>query len=144
MLFTVIFVQRSTETSIYSCDNCLGALCTINVNMLTQWGRVTHICISKLTIIGSDNGLSPGRHQAIIWTNAGRLLIGPSGTNFSEILIEIYTCDIHIRAISQDMHQPSITKIYWRITYLRFHSNFPGPNEWILAVLFSVLTMLWR
>ena len=50
-----------------------------------------HICISKLTIIGSDNGLSPGRHQAIIWTNAGILLIGPLGTNFSETLIEILT-----------------------------------------------------
>ena len=48
-----------------------------------------HICVSKLTIIGSDNGLSPGRCQAIIWTNAGILLIGPLGTNFSEILIEI-------------------------------------------------------
>ena len=30
-----------------------------------------HICVSKLTIIGSDHGLSPGRRQAIIWTNAG-------------------------------------------------------------------------
>ena len=37
-------------------------------------------------IIGSDNGLSPGRHQAIIWTNTGILLIRPLGTNFSEIL----------------------------------------------------------
>ena len=27
---------------------------------LTHWGRVTYICVSKLTIIGSDNGLSPG------------------------------------------------------------------------------------
>ena len=54
---------------------------------LTHWGRVTHI----LTIIGSDNGLSPDRRQAIIWTNAGLLLIGPLGTNFSEILIEILT-----------------------------------------------------
>ena len=59
--------------------------------MLTHWGRVTHICVSKLTIIGSDNGLSPDRRQAIIWTNAGLLLIGPLGTNFSEILIEILT-----------------------------------------------------
>ena len=59
--------------------------------ILTHWGRVTHICVVKLTIIGSDNGLSPGRRQAIIWTNAGILLIGPLGTNFSEILIEIYT-----------------------------------------------------
>ena len=38
---------------------------------LTHWGRVTHICVSKLTTIGSDNGLSPGRRQAIIWSNAG-------------------------------------------------------------------------
>ena len=56
---------------------------------LTHWGRVTHICISQLTIIGSDNGLSTGWRQAIIWTNAGILLIGPLGTNFSEILIAI-------------------------------------------------------
>ena len=58
---------------------------------LTHWGRVTHICVSKRTIISSDNGLSPSRRQAIIWTNAGILLIGPSGTNFSEILIDIIT-----------------------------------------------------
>ena len=61
------------------------------INMLRlehYWGRVTHICLSKLTIIGSDNVLSPGRHQAIIRTNAGILLIGPLGTNFSEMLIK--------------------------------------------------------
>ena len=52
---------------------------------------MTHICVSKQTIIGSDNGLSPGRRQAIIWTNAGILSIGPLGTNFSENLIEILT-----------------------------------------------------
>ena len=62
---------------------CLG------LNVLTHWGRVTHICISKQTIIVSDNGLSPGPRQAIIWTNAGILLIGTLGTNFSEIFIEI-------------------------------------------------------
>ena len=59
---------------------------------LTHWGRVTHICVSKQTSIGSDNGLSPGRRQAIIWTNAGILLIGPMWTNFSEILIAIHIC----------------------------------------------------
>ena len=58
---------------------------------LTHWGRVTHICVGKQTIIGSDNGLSPGRRQAIIWTNAGILLIGPLGTNLSEISIKILT-----------------------------------------------------
>ena len=60
-------------------------------NPLTHWGRVTHICVGKLTIIGSDNGLSPERRQAIIWTNAGILLIGTLGTNFSEILIGTQT-----------------------------------------------------
>ena len=52
------------------------------------WGRVTHICVNKLSTIGSDNGLSPGWHQAIIWTNVGILLIGTLGTNLSEILSE--------------------------------------------------------
>ena len=31
----------------------------LSVSVLTHWGRVTHLCVSKLTIIGSDNGLSP-------------------------------------------------------------------------------------
>ena len=36
-----------------------------------------HICINKLTIIGSDNGLLPDQRQAIIWTKGEILLIGP-------------------------------------------------------------------
>ena len=50
---------------------------------------MTHICVSDLTNIGSDNGLSPARRQAIIWTNVGILLNEPLGTNFNEILIGI-------------------------------------------------------
>ena len=50
---------------------------------------MTHICVGNQTIIGPDNGFSPGRRQAIIWTNDGILLIGPLGTNFSEISIKI-------------------------------------------------------
>ena len=49
-----------------------------------------HICVSKLTIIGSDDGLLPGRRQAIICTNEWILLIGPLGTDFSGIFIEIH------------------------------------------------------
>ena len=48
------------------------------------------MCVGKLTITDSDNGLWPGRRQAIIWTNAGISLIGPLGTQFSEILIETH------------------------------------------------------
>ena len=36
---------------------------------LTYWDQVMHICVSKLSIIGSDNGLLPGQHQAIIHTS---------------------------------------------------------------------------
>ena len=44
---------------------------------LTHWGQLMHICISKLDIIGSDNGLFPIQCQAIIWSNIVFVLIGP-------------------------------------------------------------------
>ena len=74
-----------------------------NRSPLTHWGRVTHICVGKLIIIGSDNGLSPGQRQAIIWNIAGLLLIEPLGTNFSEISIGIQTFSfkkIHLKMSS--------------------------------------------
>ena len=55
--------------------------------LLTHWGQV-------LTIISSDNGLLSGQRQAIIWTNAGILLSGPTGTHFREFLIEIYVFSV--------------------------------------------------
>ena len=58
---------------------------------LIHSGRMTNICVNKVTIIGSDNGLPPDQRQAIIWTDAGILLIWPLGTNFSEILTGIPT-----------------------------------------------------
>ena len=72
--------------------------------MLTHWGQVMHICVNKILIIGSDNGLSPDWRQAIIWTNAGILLNGPLGTNFSEIPIEFHTYSfkkIHLKMSSR-------------------------------------------
>ena len=70
----------------------IGAYFTIeHLQPLTHWGRVTHICVSQLITIVSDNGLSPDRRQAIIFTNIHEILLfGPVGRNFSEILIEIY------------------------------------------------------
>ena len=47
------------------------------------------------------------QHQAITWTN-----VDWSSVKFS---------DIHIRAISQEVPQPSVTKIHLKITYLWFH-----------------------
>ena len=62
-----------------------------------------HTCVAKLTIIGSDYGLSPYQGQAIIWTNDGILSIGPLATNFNEILMEIHTFSfkkIHFKMLS--------------------------------------------
>ena len=64
---------------------------------------MTDVFVRKLTIIGSDNGLLPGQHQAIIRTNTGILLFGPLGTNFCKILIAIYTFSfrkMHVNMLS--------------------------------------------
>ena len=73
--------------SLSTAEHCLSQW----EKLLTHWGQVTHICVSKLTIVGSDNGLLPDWFQTIIWTSVAILLIGPLETNFSEILIEILT-----------------------------------------------------
>ena len=94
---------------------------------LNHWGRETHICVSKLTIIGSDNGLSPGRRQAIIWTNAGILLI----RTFSEILIEI-------GAVSFKKMHLKMSSTKWRpfclgINVLTTHLPWAGGSVWRLT-----------
>ena len=91
---------------------------------LSHWGRVTHICVSKLTIIGSDNGLSPGRRQAIIWTNARILLIRPLGTNFNEILLEILTF--------------SFMKMRLKVSSAKWRSFCLGLN-----VLYEIWRLFW-
>ena len=91
------------------------ALAHIHHYYLTHWGRVTHICVSKIIVIGSDNGLSPGRRQAVIWTNAGILLIGPLGTNFSGTSIEI--------------HAFSFKKMHLKMSSAKWHLFRLGLNE---------------
>ena len=72
---------------------------TISLCPTVQWthlGRATHICVSKLAIIGSDSDLSPGWRQAFTF-------IGSVGTNFSEILSKIHTFTfkkIHLKTSS--------------------------------------------
>ena len=92
----------------------LSLVCSFNMfrklqcHTLTSWGQVKHLCISKLTIIGSDNGLSPSQRQANIWTNAGISLIWTLGSNFSEILTKIRTYSfkkMHLKMSSVEWQQ---------------------------------------
>ena len=57
-----------------------------NQHFEAEWHMYASV---NYTIIGSDNGLSPPRRQAIIWTNDGLLLIRTFGRNFSEIAIKL-------------------------------------------------------
>ena len=50
---------------------------------------MTHICVANLTIIGSDNGLSPVQRQTKIWTSAAISSFKPLGMDFREISLEI-------------------------------------------------------
>ena len=78
------------------------------INWVLIKSRRPHICVSKSTIIGSNNGLSLDRCQVIILNNAGILLFGLLGTNFGEILIEIHTLlfeEMHLKMSSWQWRQ---------------------------------------
>ena len=75
--------------------------------LLTHWGWMTHICVCKLSIISSNNGLqsSPGRRQGIIWTNAGILFTGLLRRNLSKILLKIHIFsfkNMHLKTSSRN------------------------------------------
>ena len=86
----------------------------------THWGQETQISISEWVIIGSGNGLSPVRCQAITWTNDDIISIVPSKTYFSEISIKIYKF--------------SIKKI---------HSNMLSANCWPFFSSLHLLLSIW-
>ena len=101
--------------------------CAKYTKSLTHWGRVMPICVSKLSITGSNNCVSPGRRQAIIWTNAETLLIR---TNFSEILSEIHTFSfgkMHLKMASAKWRQLclglNVVRI-WLVVLPAFTKNF--------------------
>ena len=100
---------------------------TINISRHSRVrGRSRHICVSKLIIIGSDNSLSPDRRQAMIWTNAGMLLIGPKGTHFNAILIKI-----HISLLKKSIIHLKMSSGKWR----PFCLSLNVLTRWILFII---------
>ena len=51
----------------YGTSEELSACCALSCSLLTHWCWMTHICISKIIIIGSDNGLSPSHYLNQCW-----------------------------------------------------------------------------
>ena len=122
---------------------------------LFNWGRVTHIYDGNRNIIDSDSGLSPGQHQAIIYTNADILLIGPLGTDFSEIVLLIYTFSfkkIHfvyemaaILSRPPCVHQMftnNVTVLLYKVNLVVCAYNFPNNIKCLLWFLFSFVFVL--
>ena len=91
-----------------------------------------HICVSNLTITGSDNGLSPDRRQAIIWTNDGLVLIEHLGTNLNEILIRIETSSF------KKMHF-KVSSGKWRPFCLSFNVSNVSSKSDICSTFTAVL-----
>ena len=110
---------------------------------IIQWGRVTHICVSKLTIIGSDNGLSPGRRQAIICTNVGILLFRTLGRNFSEILSEIHTFLFkkrHLKMSSAILSRPQCVNMKRQVQRMDNIARLGWGGWWGVSWNMSTLT----
>ena len=98
-------------------------------NDLTHWSRVTHIFVSKLTSIGSDNSLSPVWCQAITWTNAGVLSIGLLGISFCVIWIGILSL--------------SFKKMYFKMPYAKMAAIL--SRRWVKASKsFQFLDFQWN
>ena len=122
-------------------DLCRHA--SIGHNELTHLGSVEHTYVGNLTTIGSDNGLSPGRRQAIIWTNTRVLLIGPLGTNFNEILIEIHT--FSLKKINFDMSYGKWGPFCLGLSVLRHNFDWSETHIWDFLVLYIdfFCTFVW-
>ena len=91
---------------------CISDLHDVTSLSLTHWGRVTHTCISNLIIIGSDNALSSGRRQAIIWIIAGILLIGPSAQWVNSVLLYVRSKVFHDVSLMYDKCSSGICLMY--------------------------------
>ena len=115
MSWRQIGTRPSAATMLTFNDQC-SLCCNIQTALqpLIHWSRLMWICVGNLPIIGSDNGLSPTRCQAIIWTNSRILLIWFLGTNFSEILIKI--------------HKLSFTKMHLKMSSAKWRPFCLGPN----------------
>ena len=106
---------------------------------------MTHICITKLTIIDSDNGLLPGWCQAIIWTNVVILLIQTLGTNLNEILREIHTftfTKMHLKMSSAKQWQFCLSRdvLTWYMFLITLWYKTPF---WITGPLWGESTSHW-
>ena len=97
------------------CLNTYSA--TVHLDAWNHWGHVTHICVSKINIIGSYNGLRLlGGSQPIIWTSAEILSIRTLWIYFSEILNEI--CTFSFRKMHSKMPPAKLRHFFFSLNVI--------------------------
>ena len=123
---------------------------TDNAIAFTHCGRVRHICVSKLTIIGSTNGLSPGVRWTTIWTIAGILLIIPLGTNVSKILIQFHILQLlHSTDIAFMSNVWLMNGVFYRNLKPNRYRRFINIHRWNKATIIRlsricIVELRWR
>ena len=82
---------------------------------VTYQSLVTHICVKNKPIIGWDNGMSPVCYQAIVWTNAGWLIVGPM--EFAELCKQYF---VYIFRIEKYIKEPAGKYLHDTVSYIIF------------------------
>ena len=104
------------QTMSHYLNQCWPRLMTSAIQGHNELTHLPHIYASvKWVSIDSDNGLSPGRCQPIIWTNTDILSIRTQGTYFNEILFEIQIF--------------SFKKMHLNMSSAKWRPFFPGENK---------------
>ena len=133
----------------------MGNVFILSINhipILTHWSRVTHICVSKLTNIGSDNGLPPSRRQAIISTKCWYIVNWSLGNKFQwnlnqnqYIFIQENAFESVVCEMAAILSQPQCVKLsimcchiphmlswlvlFWKSTKMDFNIFFRNPTS---------------
>ena len=109
---------------------------------LTHWGRVMHICIGNLTIIGSDNGLAHSRRQAYLnqcWNILNWTLRNKLQWNFKQnlyIFIQENAFDCVVCEMAAILSRPQCVKCHRLLKFTQ------GRQEY-WTQLISLLLMAW-
>ena len=112
--------------------------------LLIHWGRVLHICVNKLNIIGSDNDLFLGRRQAIIWTNFSEKLIEIHIFSFTKMHVQIssakrgpFWLDLNVLTQNAWIKRYELIKCFsrlvhetfvFKVLYVEFHGIHPQQD----------------
>ena len=108
---------------------------SLDLNELTHWGRVTHICVSKLTIFGSDNGFAPAN-----WTLGNKLQWNRNRNLY--IFIQENACEnvvwkmAAILSRTQCVNHTYGNSVYWSTGYCVIK---PGHNATLFVSVFIII-----